>query len=214
MAVAFPLISQALDDPDPNPVTIAIGGYVDSTIGHIDGQYLFAQVALEAAAYRLTTDRKPLVKDEEAWKAWAKGQRCVLAEHAIDSSAVNSLAQKLRDAARPTTATLVKRRLEAMKLEVPKEALDEIRGRDVVAHTLSMTGWNAYEPENEARRIRMIRTLLAGMILRHIGYEGALSGWDLDEDRGLKLAEWFPVGDDARRDAARIYEAATRPSGE
>ena len=75
LAVAFPLIARALALPDPNPVTIATCGYVDSTVGHIDGQYLFAQVALEATAYRLTPDDKPVVKDITAWKAWAKAQR-------------------------------------------------------------------------------------------------------------------------------------------
>lgn len=207
MALAFPLVSQALDGPDPNPVTIATSGYVDSTIGHVDGQYLFAQIALEAAAYRLTPEGKPVVKDEAAWKSWAKAQRGVLVEHAIDESAVNSLAQKLRDAARPTTASLVKRTLEAMNIQAPKEALKEIEGRNGVAHTFSMTRGSAYEPEKDLRRIRMIRTLLAGMILRHVGYKGALSDWDRNEDRSLKLAEWFPIGDEARKEAGRIYEA-------
>jgi hypothetical protein len=46
IAGAFPLIVRALKPPMPNPVTIATCGYVDSTVGHLDGQYLFAQLGL------------------------------------------------------------------------------------------------------------------------------------------------------------------------
>ncbi|HVJ92668.1 MAG TPA: hypothetical protein VM580_22865, partial [Labilithrix sp.] len=214
IAVAFPLLVKALAEAEPNPTTIATCGYVDSTVGHIDGQYLFAQVALEAAAYRLTTNPKPVVNDVDAWKAWARSQRPALEGLAADPAAVNVLAVKLRDAYRPTTSRLVLRKFQEMSIEPPSEALDEIEGRNVVAHTLSMTDGEPYEIERDLRRIRIVRSLLAGMILRHVGYSGALSGWDLDERRARKPADWFSVTSDATKEAQRVWEADATPEGD
>jgi hypothetical protein len=84
--------------------SIGICGFVDSTIGHIDGQYLFAQVALEAMVERLSSEKKPIVKNVAAWKAWTKSLRTNLAEHAVDDAALNILAGKLSEAAGPTTS--------------------------------------------------------------------------------------------------------------
>ncbi|MDB4945840.1 MAG: uncharacterized protein JWP97_5374 [Labilithrix sp.] len=207
LAVAFPLVARSLEEAQPNPVTIAACGYVDSTVGHIDGQYLFAQVALEALAYRLTPEGKPLVKDVAAWKTWVKSLRDALKEHAFDAQALNVLAVKLRDASRPTTSSLVQQTLSRMGIAAPEEALAEVDGRNVVAHTLSMTDGEPYDIERDVRRVRMIRSLLAALVLRHLGYEGALAGWDLDERGDRKLAEWFPVSEGATAEARRLHEA-------
>ncbi len=48
VATAFPLVARALGQSAPNASMTGTCGYVDSTVGHIDGQYLFAQVTLEA----------------------------------------------------------------------------------------------------------------------------------------------------------------------
>jgi hypothetical protein len=82
LAVAFPLVATALAKANeaPNAMTVAVTGYVDSTMGHLEGQYLFAQVTLEAVAERLTPNKKPVVKDVPAWEAWVKAQRPFFAE--------------------------------------------------------------------------------------------------------------------------------------
>jgi hypothetical protein len=214
MAVAFPLVARALREPEPNPATIATCGYVDSTNGHIDGQYLFAQVALESVAERLTTEKRPLVKDVGAWEAWVKSQRSLLAQHAVDAAAINVLALKLRDAAKPTSSRLVQQTLQQMGVVTPEDGLAEIDGRNVVAHTLSITDGKPYDFERDVRRVRIIRTLIAAMILRHVRYEGALVGWDLDE-RGWPLqAAWFTTTHSAREAARQIYEANAEPNCE
>jgi len=69
LAVAFPLVARALRDAAPNPTTMATCSYIDSTVGHIDGRYLFAQIGLEALANRLTPNKRPLVSNETAWKS-------------------------------------------------------------------------------------------------------------------------------------------------
>jgi hypothetical protein len=209
MAVAFPLVVRELANPQPNPVTIATCGYVDSTVGHIDGQYLFAQVALEALADRLTPDKKPVVKDVAAWEAWVKSLRDALKEHAADESAVDVLAVKLRDASRPTTSRLVQQVLRRMNIEPPEDGISEIEGRNGVAHTLSMTGGQPYDIERDVRRVRIVRTLLAATVVRHVGYRGALAGWDLDEQGWRKPIDWFPASDIATTEARRIYEATS-----
>jgi hypothetical protein len=209
IAVAFPLVARALAAaPEPNPVAVATTAYVDSMMGHIDGQYLFAQVALEALAYRLTPTKKPIVKDVEAWQKWAKSLRADIEQHAVDKSAANILAVKLRDASRPTTSSLVQAVLRQASIEPPSEALDEIDGRNVVSHTFVMNDDQPYDLERDVRRVRMIRTLLAALVLRHVGYEGAVAGYDLDEQRSRKPADWFPVSEAAAGEANRTYLAA------
>jgi hypothetical protein len=94
-------------------------------------------------------------------------------------------------------------------MAIPEEAILEIRGRNIVAHTGLMHDDNdkEVEMERDVRRIRMIRTLLAGMILKHVGYEGALTGWDRDEDRWPLKAEWFPATESANSAARQTYHA-------
>lgn len=212
MAAAFPLLARALAADEPNPVTVATAGYVDSTIGHIDGQYLFAQIALEATANRLVPDRPPLVHDVHVWNDWVKSNRDNLKAHAVDDRALNTLYMKLKHASSATTSSLVRRALAALGVAAPDEALDEIEGRNIVAHTLSMNEDEVYDLERDLRRIRIIRALLAALLLRRIGYEGALSGWDLDGMRHPVRADWFPVSEAAARAAQEIFEAETAPS--
>jgi len=210
IAIAFPLVARALDNPTPNTAAIATCGYVDSTLGHIDGQYLFAQVALEAVADKLVPEKKAVVKDVDAWKAWVRSQRSSFAEHAADDAAVDVLAFKLREACRPTTSRLVEQLLGRSGLAVPAGALREIDGRNVVAHTLSMTDGEPHDIERDVRRVRVIRTLLAATILRHVGYDGPIVGWDVDENGRRTHATWYPASDGAREKARQIYEAKVR----
>lgn len=191
MAAAFPLIVQALDQAEPQAVWGAITTYVDSTVGHLDGQYLFAQVGLEGLAYRIGEVRVPLVKSVEAWERWVKESKGVWASHARDERAVCDMHSKLKDVSGPTTSNLVRGLFGAWKLNVPEEALKEIRGRNTVAHTAMMNrGGESYDAERDTRRIRMIRVLLATMLLRYVGYDGPLNGWERDGRGGPIPAEW------------------------
>ena len=94
---------------------------------------------------------------------------------------------------------------------VPDDGIDEIGGRNVVAHTLSMTGGQPYDIERDVRRVRIIRTLLAAIILRKVGYEGKLAGWNLDEYGSRLTAEWFPTTEAATLLAHQRYEASAGP---
>ncbi len=208
LAVAFPLVARALAAAPPNPTTMATCSYVDSTVGHLDGQYLSAQIALEALANRLTPSKLPLVRREIEWKAWLKATRETWAAHARDERAMGDMYLKLKDVARPTTSSLTRDLFAGWGMAVPEEALREIRGRNTVAHTgLMNKDGEDYVIERDVRRIRIIRTLLAGMLLRHVGYEGPLNGWDLDERGWPRQADWFGPSEGALTAARRLYEA-------
>jgi hypothetical protein len=105
----------------------------------------------------------------------------------------------------------VQKVLDKKGIVVPDEGLDEIEGRNIVAHTLSLPGGEPYDLEEGVRRVRIARTLLAAVVLREVGYEGALAGWDLD-DRGWPItAAWFPPTKSATEAAQQRYEANAQP---
>lgn len=214
ISLAFPRVARGLVGAEPNPVVVGTCGYVDSTIGHMDGQYLFAQVALEALVSRLVTQKDPVVKDVDAWKKWVKSQHALLKEHAVDDAAFNVLAVKLRDASIPATFSLVAKALRGFGIDAPAEALKEIKGRNLVAHTLSMTDGGGYDIERDVRRVRMIRTLIAAILLRHLGYQGQLAGWDLDDQGWRTAVDWFVATEDAELEARKIYEAKDSSAGD
>ena len=207
IAAAFPRIVATLGSgPLASATSAAACHYVDSTMGHIDGQYLFLQVALEALSSQILWNEPPLVKDVAAWKRWIDSLSVQCEGHAVDASALKILLGKLRGAYRPTTSRLVEKTLKRSGLAVPTEAIDELEGRNIVAQTGSMTGGDPYDVERELRRIRMIQTLLAALILRTAGYEGELLGWDLDTLRSRKPAKWFLASQAAREESRHIYE--------
>ncbi len=214
MAVAFPRIVHALGTDGTSSVGAAACNYVDSTIGHIDGQYLFVQVALEALSNQLCPNEPPLVNDVKAWKAWIDSLSAECETHAVDPMALKVLLGKLRGAYHPTTSRLVEKALKRFALSPPTEAVKEIEGRNIVAHTGSMTGGTGYDVERDVRRIRMIRALLAALTLRSVGYEGALLAWDLDHRRWRLEADWFPVSEAAREESRCVYEIELESPGE
>jgi len=99
-------------------------------------------------------------------------------------------------------------------MTVPDDGLLEIRGRNTVAHTGLMNKDGVdYDVDRDVRRTRIIRALLAGMILRHVGYEGPLNGWHLDEQGWPLRADWFLVAERAQRGAKQRYEATAEETG-
>ena len=96
-----------------------------------------------------------------------------------------------------------------MGVVVPDEGLREIHGRNPVAHELSMNRGGPYDFERDLRRVRIIQVMLAAMLLRHVGYEGMLQGWDLNEAGWSTPADWFMPSNGAREEAQVLYEART-----
>ena len=210
MAIAFPLIARALGEKDLTPTSAAISAYVGSMVGFIDAQYLMAQVGLEALADRIKTghDEKPVVKDLEKWEQWVESMLPSLQAHAVDAESLDTLVNKSRSSGQPTTTALVERVLKRLGIDAPKEALREIRNRGNVAHSLSMTRGKPYDAERELRRVRMIRALLAALLLRHVGYDGALQGWDRNGAGWATPAEWFQASDRSLATARTLHEAS------
>lgn len=119
---------------------------------------------------------------------------------------------KLKEVARPTTSSLVRDLFKHWGIAAPAEALREVAGRNLVAHTGLMNEDGSYSMERDVRRVRMIRTLLAGMLLRNAGYEGALAGWDRDERGWLSRADWYHPSERATEAAGQIFAARAEPS--
>lgn len=94
-------------------------------------------------------------------------------DHARDHAARGDMHSKLKDVARPTTSSLTKDLFAAWSMTIPDEALREIRGRNTVAHTGLMNEDGVdYDIEREVRRTRIVRALLAGLVLRTSGTRG------------------------------------------
>jgi hypothetical protein len=211
MAVAFPRLVRAIAADDLTPTSAAISAYVSSTMGYIDEQYLMAQVGLEALASRILEDddKKPIIKDWEKWKAWLETVSTCIESHAIDKDAFETLKHKLESCGYPTTGRIVERILARMGVNAPQEALREIRHRGSVAHSLSMNRDKAYDADRDARRTRIIRALLASLLLRHVGYHGMVQGWELNDARWVTPAEWCSASTEALEEAQVIFEACT-----
>jgi hypothetical protein len=208
MAAAMPKLVKAIAADNLTPTSSAIAAYVSSMNGFLDEQYLMAQVGLEGLASRiaLPEDEKNLVNDFGEWNKWVDSVRDDLKRHAINEDALRILTNKLKSSGRPTTSTLVDRVMARLGLAPPKKGLDEIRKRSGVAHDLSMTGNRDYD-RTVFERLRIVRCLLAALLLRHVGYTGMILGWERNAAGWATPADWVPPSEDALREAEILYEA-------
>jgi hypothetical protein len=208
MAAAMPKLVKAIAANDLTPTSAAIAAYVSSMNGFVDEQYLMAQIGLEGLASRISTpdDERKLVKDFAAWEKWVVSVKGDLKHHAIDQVTLQILVNKLKSSGRPTTSTLVKRVMSRLGVNAPEKGLDEIRGRSGVAHDLSMTRNKEYD-QTVFERIRIVRCLLAALLLRHVGFTGMILGWEMNAEGWATPADWVVPSAEAQREAETLYEA-------
>jgi hypothetical protein len=182
----------------------------------VDGQYLHLQVALEAFAKALLDakgqSRKPrlLVKDKKAWVRWVKTHAAELRPMLADMANEDVFVGKVIAAMNLPSSGVVADALSRLEppLVVDDAALDEMANRNIPVHYASMNKPGVdYDGDREVARIDILRALLAALMARACGYDGALAGWVRDEAAVVWKPQpnWWPAPS-----AATITEARVR----
>jgi hypothetical protein len=191
--VAFKLLEDPREDA---PLAIGTAAYMDSLSGHVHARYLLAQVALEAFAGALVDSPAHLVADLSAWRRFVNEHEASIKLLARDRESAEQLIRNLsNNVFRAPSGRRVANALRELELEVPIELLEEVARRGSAAHNFVM-----YKGEVDiqvlADRIARVQTLLVALIAKHVGYEGPIIGWEL-ENGSWSVPSWWPDGDHA-----------------
>ena len=208
--VLFPKVVAKLDDPEDR-VFVAIAGYLDSLVDHLDGAYLKAQVALEAYCKSLLVARpKFIVKDEREWRNWLAANEIQVREHAIDEESGNTLVGKLRSAMYAPSSASVPAALALLGMNVTKDVLDEVKRRNVAAHEFVMSRTTEDRRiEEDLPRLQMVQALLGAVVAKAVGYAGPVLGWKRDEMGYRTELAWWPQLDDPQTETVYVAERLT-----
>jgi hypothetical protein len=196
----FRLLAHKMKAEGPEPLMKAIGAYMDGECDHLDGGYLKAQVGLEAFAAALIRSQEPnmarklLVKDEQEWRKWIASLRPTVEAHMCDPARTDMVYGKFMSAMYEPTSDRVRLAMERAGVTLPREAVTEIRNRNIPAHQF----WMRSDPEDfdfdrDVRRLELVQTLVAALVSSHVGYAGPLKGYTPDEHGRRPSPEWWPV---------------------
>jgi hypothetical protein len=205
VSVLVPKLAAKLADPDDR-VFIAVAGYMDALVDHLDGAYLKAQVALEAFCKSLGPEvGKARVTSKDDWAAWVASVEPAIRSMAIDKDAGDALVGAVRSAMHPSTSSIVPAALEMLGMKVPSEVLAEVRRRSVPVHEFVMSRKDEHPILEGLPRLRMVQALLGAVAARAAGYEGPVLGWTQDAaGRRAPLPWWTPTDDS---EASSFYVA-------
>jgi hypothetical protein len=188
------------------PYSMAFDSYLDAMSRHLDADYLRLHVALEAFAYwtlRLANEEeRMIVKDKTAWKAWVKGHRSSILEHASAGFGEN-LYNRVMGVYRLSSGRVVPSVFQAHGLTLTEQMGLELAGRDTVVHQ----GLMAPEDDEDGlpldERVAILRTLLVALLAKTAGYSGAINGWEVG-NKGYPVEPdlWWSV-DQADREMAK-----------
>lgn len=202
--VFFRALATTMKNDDELPWGVAVNAYLDSVSdATLDGRYLKLQVALEAFAKALLKKQEKkkqqarfLVSNRDEWVAWVRKNAGELGGFAADAKMKEVFINKVISAMNLPSSGVVADALARLQppLVVDAAALDEIEKRNIPAHHYSMNKPGIdYEVDRDVQRVEILRSLLAALIARACGYDGALAGWVADEASGWKTqAEWWP----------------------
>lgn len=215
-AAFFTRLSQKLRDAPELRLYIPLALYADVLEEHLDGAYLKLHVGLEAFAERVVSTRAvgndPLVKSLPDWKAWVASKRGEIESLAFSSAQADKLINKLNSAPEHATASIVKQAFDGFGVKLSKDLKDEIRYRDVVAHTaLMVKDERDREIARDLERIAKVRSMMVALVALAVGYAGPVLGWELDEygnPKDLSLDGWR-LDPDVRTEALRRFEAGS-----
>jgi hypothetical protein len=202
--VLFPKIAARLVDPTDR-VFVAMSGYMDSLVDHLDGAYLKAQVALEAYCKSLGPVRMGRVKSQPEWRAWVESVEPKIRSFAVDDAAADALVGSVRGAVHGPTTGIVAGALEMLGMHVPKEVLDEVRRRSVPVHEFVMSRKDEDPIRESLPRLRMVQALLGAVVAKTVGYPGLVLGWMQDESGRREELKWWATADDP--EASKFYVA-------
>jgi hypothetical protein len=191
----FRLLSERVAADQGPAVTTAIAGYKDGLRGHIHGEYLLGQVALEAFCRAVVSAAKvlPLLQSTEDWRAWLLPQETKIKSFASSDEDARVLWNRLNyNVIERPSGDRVKRAFSQWGIELPAPVLQEIGKRNPVAHDYLMFDEVSGDVQEAADRVDMIQMLLAGALAKHIGYGGPVVGWERDRYGHLKVPDFWP----------------------
>ncbi len=215
-AAFFTRLSQKLRDAPELRLYIPLALYVDVLDEHLDGAYLKLHVGLEAFAERVVSTRAvgndPLVKSISEWKTWVASKRGEIESHAFNPAQVDRLINKLNSAPEHATASIVKQAFDGFDVKLSRDLKEEIRYRDVVAHTaLMVKDERERNIDRDLERIAKVRSMMVALVALAVGYAGPVLGWTLDEHgspEALSLDGWR-LDPNVRTEALQRFEAGS-----
>ncbi len=217
----FESLSRAMTTRPDLPWGTACTAYLDSVSdATIDGRYLKLQVALEVFARALqetaSDNRRLLVVSRETWTRWVKKHGEELKAMVADPKQESVFVNKVISAMNLPSSGVVAEALAHLTppLAVDPLLLDEIGKRNVPAHHFRMNKPGVeYHVERDVERVDMLRSLLAALIARASGYDGALAGWvTRDASHWKPQPGWWPAPSSSTLLRARtIFESRRGP---
>lgn len=168
--------------------------YYLSAFGESAGNAFVAKMFLAvAAAARQRLGGAPLVvESEESWRSWVQAHEAEIAPLAAPEMAKQLLAA-VSDAARPRTFHLIAAALRSSGLAVTEVIENALRKGEHAIEGIGEVG-----PEMYAL-VAVLRTLLAALVAREIGYEGSISGWEKHDPFYFFLpadSDWWHVAEE------------------
>jgi hypothetical protein len=204
------LVAAKLLDPSSR-VFVAVAGYMDSLVDHLDGAYLKAQVALEAFCKSVGAEvSRARVTSRDDWITWVGEVEPKIRSMAVDEDAGNALVGAVRTAMHASTSSLVPTALETLGVTVPKEVLSEVRRRSVPVHEFVMSRHEEDPIRESLPRLRLVQSLLGAVVCRAVGYSGPVLGWVQDTEGKRNTLDWWQPSDDSE---PRTFYVAERREG-
>jgi hypothetical protein len=214
----FEAISRTYRERPKLRLYIALSHYLDALASaHVENRYLVLHVALEAFSYWLLggNDRPeaPLV-DKSRWRAWLKARAdeiTALAAPGLGTALLNRIRSIPKRAA---SSRVVEDAFTSVGLTLTDEMVAELDedGRGRIVHAAIMFEESMADVDRYLRRIALVRTMLVALVARVVGYDGRILGWERSPGRPYDAPDptWWPVGEQARLAARRIYLADLR----
>jgi hypothetical protein len=196
---------------------VALVYYVESLWEHLDGAYLKLQVALEATADRWLRHIKaqpapPLVPDFSAWTQWIDSHSGSLHSMAQPGKGAQFIKKLLNQGRTPSTSK-VALAFKYFAFALSSPLLDEVNGRNAVAHAalMSSAAAESRDVDRDLDRVGTVRVLLTALTSLIIGYRGPLLGPDIRDEQIAPQDLWSP--DPQPTNSLKRYIASVLPDG-
>lgn len=188
--------------------------YLDALADHIDGSYARLHIALEAFSQEVlgAGDRGPLVSNPKQWEAWVEMHSDEIGNFARDGKG-DKLIHKVKSAMNSPSSRYIEDAFVQHKLDLDSEMRKEIKGRNKAVHEARMYNGKLQEAgvEVQVQRRDRVRTMLAALVARVVGYGGPLVGWNGGEQQ--PPPSWWSVDEGARPLARTLYLAGEDTEG-
>lgn len=194
----FTKLSSASRQDDWATMVALLDAYSNSRHGTIDNNVLMLHAAVTSFAQwklRDAGERPSLVRTSDAWNSWAAAHLEELAKVAGPASAKELLAN-IKSAAELSPRQSLERALAKLKIDVPKDLLDEVYFYDEKLRFMGVLNENLHrsdaELEREMRVQNVLRTILVSLVAASIDYRGAIRGVAPDEG----TPSWWSISDE------------------